>query len=87
MTVHTLNVGDVGEPLVVKKGIVASEHLFYAGMPTDSCFSLAVKCRSGKNLAAYNLFFPVTQQQVELSGRRFAVNEVSPEQIQLEETA
>ncbi len=84
MTVHTLN---VGEPLVVKTGLFSSEHLVYAGMPTDSCFSLAVKCRHGKNLAAYNLFFPVTQQQVELSGRRFAVNEVSPEQIQLEETA
>ena len=84
MVVHTLN---VGESLVLKKGIIDSEHLFYAEMPTDSCYSLAVKSRHGKNLAAYNLFVPITQQQVELSGRRFAVNEVSPEQIQLEETA
>ncbi len=83
MAVHTLN---VGESLIMKEGFFnTGEHLVYAGMPTDSCFSIVVTWSIRHNSAAHNLFFPVTQQQIEFSGRRFAVKEVSQARVQLEE--
>ena len=54
--------------------------------PSDSCFSIGVFSWHWVYSGSSNRFFPITQKQMELFAHRFAVNEVSPEQIQLEET-
>ena len=75
---------NVGESMHLKKGFMTKKELIFTGMPDDRCFSIAYFWTSGYNSAAYNLFFPVSRSEIEIAGRRFAVIQVNPEQMQIQ---
>ena len=71
----------VGESAPVRRGIVTSYSLVYAGMVGDSTYSVVVTVFSGNRSMAYNLYFPRGQRKVELPKGRLDVLSVSPEEI------
>jgi len=82
MKLHTL---DVGEPLKLEKKSLFGKHssILFAGMPSDSCYSIVAAWSHGYNSAAYNLFFPLDQSHIEVLGNEFELKKVSPNQIEL----
>ena len=84
---YTLNVGEV---VKIKHGILTRDiSVTYAGMPSESAFSLVINWQQGAAAAAHNLFFPQEQRELTLPVGRMVVEGVSPTEIRfrLEGTA
>jgi hypothetical protein len=73
----------IGESVRIKHGFLTNISLVYAGMPSDSTFSLAVTMASGNIGMGYNLYFPVNHRLFELAGASITVQTVSPAAVQL----
>jgi len=75
---HGLKIGDSA---LIKRGFLTKVSLVYAGMPNDKVYSLAVSCSAGHNSWAYNLYIPMDQQRIEISGVKLTIENVSPNEI------
>jgi len=73
----------VGDTITLKRGFLYKHNLLFAGMPWEGCFSLVVIWTSGYNSAAYNLFFPITQTELVVAGRKYVVEEVDSGKIRM----
>jgi hypothetical protein len=76
----------IKESLANKFGIDTStedDTIVYAGMPTDRCYSLAQRHHEQYSRYGYNLFFPINQREIEIAGHRFAVTDITPQNIKL----
>lgn len=67
-----LSVGEDYRVAGVLQGRIA-----YAGMPSESVFSLAVKKEAGGSYA-WNLFFPTYEQDIAIAGNRILIESVTP---------
>ncbi|UCD16287.1 MAG: hypothetical protein JSV44_07400 [Candidatus Zixiibacteriota bacterium] len=80
MQEHTLK---IGESFYLKKGIFVSHGIGYAGMPTDSTYSLLITYHRGHNSMAYNLFFRLSQREIALPKGHLTILRVTPQEILL----
>jgi hypothetical protein len=71
----------VGAAAPVKRRIVTSYSIIYAGMLDDSTYSLVVTMTSGYRSMAYNLYLPRSQSEIELPTGRMVVLNVSPQEL------
>jgi hypothetical protein len=70
-----LSVGEDYRVAGVLQGRIA-----YAGMPSESVFSLAVKKEAGGSYA-WNLFFPTYEHDIAVAGNRILIESVTPHSI------
>jgi hypothetical protein len=70
----------VGEDVHLRRG---KDHIIYAGMPSDSVYSIVQKKSSGYQGYAWNLFFPKRQQEITIDGVKLFVESITPEEIRL----
>ena len=78
----------VGAEASLDKGLPFSFGMRYgkvsvvcACMPDEPAYSLALKCRSGRNSLGSNIYLPVTQTRVELTKGYLDAVEATPEYI------
>jgi hypothetical protein len=71
----------VGQSAIVKRGILASYSVVYAGMLGDSTYPVVVIVYSGNRSMAYNLYLPKGQSEVELPKGRLVILNVLPEEV------
>jgi hypothetical protein len=74
---------EIGESVRIKRGLMTSISLVYAGMPNDGTFSVAVTVTAGHMGMGYNLYFPIDHRQFALAGIPISVQAVSPASVQL----
>ena len=53
----------------------------YAGMPSESTYSLAVSWGRGYQAAAYNLYLPLEQRELNVAKGRLRIHTVTPREI------
>jgi hypothetical protein len=70
----------VGEDFHLRSG---KDHIIYAGMPSDSVYSVVQKKSSGYQGYAWNLYYPKRQQDITIDGVSIYVERVTPEEIEL----
>ena len=70
----------IGEDFHLQRG---KDHIIYAGMPSDSVYSIAQKKTSGYQGFAWNLYFPKKRQDITIDGVTLYVESVTPEEIVL----
>jgi hypothetical protein len=70
----------VGEDLHLRRG---KDHIVYAGMPSDSVYSIAQRKSNGYQGYAWNLYYPRKQQNITIDGVKVLVDRVTPEEIEL----
>lgn len=76
MEEHTL---EIGSAVVVSKSVLrGSISVIYAGMLSDTCYSIAVKWLSGNQAMAYNLYLSPDQRRVALPRGYLSVSSVKP---------
>ena len=68
----------IGEDCRLKVG---KDHIAYAGMPSDTVYSIVQKKKSGYQAYAWNLFFPKGRQDITIDGVNIFVENVTPEEI------
>ena len=73
----------VGESALIKKNIFASHTVFYAGMPNEDTYSLAVTFQAGHMYGGYNLFLPLGRREVFHKKGKITVLAVSPDEVRL----
>jgi hypothetical protein len=73
----------VGERYHLKRG---KDHIIYAGMPSDSVYSVVQIKASGYQGYAWHLYYPKRQQDITVDGVDIHVIRVSPEEIELRVT-
>ena len=71
----------VGEYAPVRRGILTSYSVVYAGLVGDSTYSVVVTVFSSQCSMAYNLYLPRGQREIELPKGRLDVLSVSPEEM------
>jgi hypothetical protein len=73
---HTLK---VGKSIYLRKNYFKSTvALYYAGMPSDSVYSLVYNYSSGYHSMALNLFYPKSQTEIEIRNSRLQILQVTP---------
>ena len=70
----------VGEEYHLKRG---KDRIVYAGMPSDSVYSIVQVKASGYQGYAWHLFFPVKQRDITIDGVSIYIDRIAPEQIEL----
>ena len=70
----------LGESFHLRRG---KDHIIYAGMPSESVYSIAQKKASGYQGFAWNLFFPKRMQNIVIDGVNVFVENVTPEEIRV----
>ena len=70
----------LGESFHLRRG---KDHIIYAGMPSESVYSIAQKKASGYQGFAWNLFFPKRMQNIVIDGVNVLVENVTPEEIRV----
>lgn len=70
----------VGEDFHLRRG---KDHIIYAGMLSDSVYSIAQKKTSGYQGYAWNLYYPRRRQDITIDGVNIYVERVTPEEIEL----
>jgi hypothetical protein len=71
----------LAESAKVKSGFMTSYSLVYAGMLSDSVFSIALTWSSGHNSAGYNLYLDKGQREIKLLDGRLTVRDVNKNEI------
>ena len=74
----------VGEPARLVKTFLKTYTLVYAGETSDRVFSLVPVWTSGYNSAAYNIYFPKSQREIQIFGGRLVVLELSSKHIRFQ---
>ncbi len=70
----------VGKGVHLRQG---KDHIYYAGMPSESVYSIVQKKAAGYQGYAWNLFFPRRQQDITIDGVSIFVENVTPGEITL----
>jgi len=73
----------VGESAKIKTKFMGDSRIVYAGMPNKDTYSIVVTLTSGHNSSAYNLYFPITQRNIEIEKKSFDIYEVMSDRIRL----
>lgn len=84
----------MGESIVMGKSVVlpvgrdfhlrrGKDHIIYAGMPSDSVYSVVQKKSNGHQGFSWNLYFPRRRQDITVDGVNLFVERVTPEEIEL----
>ena len=68
----------LGEEYHLRRG---KDRIRYAGMPSDTVYSIVQRKASGYRGFAWNLFFPIKQQDITIDGVSIFVEDVRPEEI------
>ena len=68
----------LGEDFHLRRG---KDHIIYAGMPSESVYSIVQKKVYGHQGFAWNLFFPKRMQNIVIDGVNVFVENVNPEEI------
>ncbi len=72
----------VGQTASLRKSFLGSTYeIIFAGMPSDSSYTLVITKTYGYNMMAYNLFFRTDQKDIDLQYGRVRVIRVSPREI------
>ena len=72
-----LSVGDVFH---LKRG---KDRIIYAGMPSDTVYSIAQRKSDGYHGYAWNLFYPRKKSEITIDGVHAFVENVTPDEIRL----
>ncbi|MFC2032532.1 hypothetical protein ACFLUS_04115 [Chloroflexota bacterium] len=72
-----LSVGDVFH---LKRG---KDRIIYAGMPSDTVYSIAQRKSEGHQGYAWNLFYPKKKSEITIDGVNVLVENVTPDEIRL----
>ncbi|MFC1972568.1 hypothetical protein ACFLVE_04105 [Chloroflexota bacterium] len=72
-----LSVGDVFH---LKKG---KDRIIYAGMPSDTVYSIAQRKSDGYQGYAWNLFYSKKKSEITIDGVRIFVENVTPDEIRI----
>lgn len=70
----------VGETYHLKMG---KDRIIYAGMPSETVYSIVEKKENGYQGFAWNLFYPKKMTEVTIDGIKLFVESVTPEEIRL----
>jgi hypothetical protein len=70
----------VGEDVHLRRG---KDHIIYAGMPSETVYSIVQKKATGYQGYSWNLFFPKRRQEITIDGVNIFVESVTPEEIRL----
>jgi hypothetical protein len=70
----------LGETFHLRTG---KDRIIYAGMPSESVYSIVEKKESGYQGFAWNLFYPKKMTEITIDGVKLYVESVSPEEIRL----
>ena len=70
----------IGQDFHLRRG---KDHIAYAGMPSESAYSIVQKKASGYQAYAWNLYFPRRKQDLVIDGVRVFVENITPEEISL----
>jgi hypothetical protein len=73
----------VGEAMKLKSTFMSSTGFLYSGLPNRETFSIVVTCTRGNNSMAYNLFFPLSQRQIDVGGKKIDLYHITPHEIRL----
>jgi len=73
----------VGESAKIKTKFMGDSRIVYAGMPNKDTYSIVVTHTMGNNSSAYNLYFPITQRNIEIEKKSFNVYELNSDRIRL----
>ena len=68
----------VGDSYHLRSG---KDRIVYAGMPSDSVYSIVQKKEKGYGGFAWNLFFPKKKQEITIDGVNIFVENVTPDEI------
>lgn len=68
----------LGEEYHLRRG---KDRIRYAGMPSDTVYSIVQRKGSGYQGFAWNLFFPIKKQAMAIDGVSIFVENVTPEEI------
>jgi len=70
----------VGDSFHLRSG---KDHIIYAGMPSDSVYSIVQKKASGYQGYSWNLFYPKSKTAITVDGVSILVENVAPDAIRL----
>jgi len=70
----------VGKDFHLRRG---KDHIIYAGMPSDTVYSIAQRKANGYQGYAWNLFYPKRKSEIEIDGVNIFVENVTPDEIRL----
>ncbi|OGO20185.1 MAG: hypothetical protein A2144_12165 [Chloroflexi bacterium RBG_16_50_9] len=70
----------VGGDFHLRRG---KDYIVYAGMPSDSVYSIVQKKASGYQGYAWSLYYPRKRQDIIIDGVNVFVEKVTPEDIEL----
>lgn len=68
----------LGEEYHLRRG---KDRIRYAGMPSDTVYSIVQRKGSGYQGFAWNLFFPIKKQSMTIDGVSIFVENITPEEI------
>jgi len=71
----------VGDSFHLKSG---KDHIIYAGMPSDSVYSIVQKKTSGYQGYSWNLFYPKNKTAITIDGVNILVENVTTDEIRLQ---
>lgn len=72
---------EINQSVAVKRGWMSRTYVVFAGMPSDSTYSLAITYTNVHNSIGYNLFIPRSQTEVKLFKGWLVVQRVTPTRI------
>lgn len=70
----------VGEVFHLRRG---KDRIIYAGMPSDTAYSIAQRKANGYQGYAWNLFYPKRKSEITIDGVHVFVENVTPDEIRL----
>jgi hypothetical protein len=70
----------VGERFHLRRG---KDHIIYAGMLSESIYSIVQIKASGYQGYAWHLYYPRRQQDITIDGVKIFIERVTPEEIEL----
>lgn len=75
----------IGEQAQLKSNFFTAGHgLMYAGMPSESVYSLAFIFSHGYQAMAANMYIPTSQRELTYQGYRIVVQDVRPDHIRIQ---
>ena len=70
----------VGDTFHLRRG---KDHVTYAGMPSDTVYSIAQRKANGYQGYAWNLYYPKRKSDIAIDGVNIFVENVNPDEIRL----
>ena len=71
----------LGETVKVRRSILTTWSVTYAGSPAEGRYSLVVAWSAGHQASSYNLFLTASTRRVSLERGTIHIHEASPERI------